>query len=82
MTVVATHTISLWRTRARGAAFATDVEQCPRCHGRLRLIQSITERAVAHAILERLGMPVDPPTAARARDPTDDDLRDDCECDG
>ena len=60
--------------------FATDVEQCLKCHGRLRLVQSITEPAVAHAILERLGMPIDVPTAARARDPTDDDdVRDDCD---
>jgi len=59
--------------------FATDVEQCPKCHGRLRLIQSIAEPAVAHAILERLGIPTDAPTAARARDPTDDDVRDDCD---
>ena len=57
--------------------FATDVEQCPRCHGRLRLIQNITEPAVAHAILERLGTPIVAPTAAR--DPTDDDVRDDCD---
>ena len=57
--------------------FATDVEQCPKCHGRLRLIQNITEPAVATAILDRLGIPHETPTAARARDPTDDDARND-----
>jgi hypothetical protein len=57
--------------------FATDVEQCPKCLGRLRVIQTITEPAVAHAILDRLGMPSDAPIAARARDPTDDEMRDD-----
>ena len=57
---------------------ATDIEQCPKCHGRLRVIQSITEPAVAHAILDRLGVPTEVPTAERARDPTDDEARADC----
>jgi hypothetical protein len=57
--------------------FAKDIEQCPKCHGRLRLIQSITEPAVATAILDRLGILHETPTAARARDPTDDDARND-----
>ena len=48
-----------------------------RCHGRLRVIQRIAEPAVAHAILDRLGVPTTAPTAARARDPTDDKVRDD-----
>jgi hypothetical protein len=53
--------------------FSIDVEQCPECHGRLRLIQTVTEPAVAHAILERLGMPTEQPVTARARDPTGED---------
>jgi len=51
--------------------FALDVQQCPKCAGRLRLIQNITQPAVARAILERLGMPTEAPTTAPARDPTD-----------
>jgi hypothetical protein len=54
--------------------FALDVQQCPKCAGRLRLIQNITQPAVAQAILERLGMPTEAPTAARARDPTEADV--------
>ena len=50
--------------------FETDVQQCPKCHGRLRLISTITELNVAHAIVDRLGMPTGTPTVARARDPT------------
>ena len=57
--------------------FGQDVEQCPKCHGRLRLIQSITEPAVATAILDRLGISHETPLVARARDPTDDEARDD-----
>jgi hypothetical protein len=48
-----------------------DVQKCPKCHGRLRVIQTVTEPAVANAILERLGLPTEAPKVARARDPTD-----------
>jgi hypothetical protein len=51
--------------------FAVDVMVCAKCHGRLRVIQTITEPSVASAILERLGLPTDAPRTARARDPTD-----------
>jgi hypothetical protein len=34
-------------------------------------MENITEPAVARVILERLGMPTDPPVTARARDPTE-----------
>jgi len=54
-------------------SFDVDIEQCSRCGGRIRLIQSVTEPTVARAILERLGLPTEAPSAARARDPTDDD---------
>ena len=59
--------------------FAVDVMACAKCHGRLRVIQTVTERPVATAILERLGLPTDAPIAARARDPTegDEDVCDD-----
>lgn len=57
--------------------FAEDVEQCPTCHGRLRLLASITEPKATIAILARLGLSYETPPLATARDPTDDEARDD-----
>jgi hypothetical protein len=51
--------------------FAVDVQQCPKCHGRLRLIAAIVDPPAARAILESLGLPTSAPATARARDPTD-----------
>ena len=51
--------------------------ECPKCHGRLRLIQSITEPTAATAILDRLGLSHETLLVARARDPTDDEARGD-----
>jgi hypothetical protein len=51
--------------------FALDVQECPKCHGRLRLIAAIVDPPVARAILTSLGMPTSAPMTARARDPTD-----------
>jgi hypothetical protein len=51
--------------------FAVDVQQCPKCHGRLRLIAAIGDPSVARSILACLGMPTMPPVPVRARDPTD-----------
>jgi hypothetical protein len=51
--------------------FAVDVQECPKCHGRLRLVAAIVDPSVARAILSNLGMPTSAPAAARARDPTD-----------
>ena len=52
--------------------FDVDVLQCPRCHGRLRVLAVITERDPVRQILGHLGLPTDVPPVARARDPTDD----------
>jgi len=60
-----------WATLLR-RSFSVDVLECPKCHGRLRMIAVITEREPARRILEHLGLPTDPPTLARARDPTDE----------
>jgi hypothetical protein len=49
-----------------------DVLQCPKCHGRLRVLAVITEREPVRRILAHLGVPTDAPPVARARDPTDD----------
>ena len=60
-----------WATLLR-RSFSVDVLECPKCHGRLRMIAVITEREPARRILAHLGLPTDPPSVARARDPTDD----------
>ena len=45
--------------------FAVDVLECPRCHGRLRVIAAIHPPAATRAILEHLGLPSRAPPAAR-----------------
>jgi len=60
-----------WATLLR-RSFSVDVLECPKCKGRLRMIAVITEREPARRILAHLGLPTDPPSVARARDPTDD----------
>jgi hypothetical protein len=60
-----------WATLLR-RSFSVDVLECPKCHGRLRMIAVITEREPARRILARLGLPTDSPPLARARDPTDE----------
>ena len=54
--------------------FDVDVLVCPTCSGRLRVLGAVTDAAEARELLERLGLPADAPTTARARDPTADDL--------
>jgi hypothetical protein len=53
-------------------SFDVDVMQCPRCQGRLRVLAVITEREPVGRILAHLGVAIDLPPLARARDPTDD----------
>ena len=53
--------------------FDVDVLVCPSCSGRLRVLGAVTDAAEARERLERLGLPADAPTTARARDPTADD---------
>jgi hypothetical protein len=60
-----------WATLLR-RSFSVDVMECPKCHGRLRVVAVITEREPVRRILAHLGMPTDAPPVARARDPTDD----------
>ncbi len=51
--------------------FDTDVLQCPRCEGRLRVLSVITNEPTVARILPALGLATDAPIIARARDPTD-----------
>jgi hypothetical protein len=48
-----------------------DVQQCPKCNGRLRDIGAVLDPVTAHAILVRRALPTAAPTLARARDPTE-----------
>jgi hypothetical protein len=51
--------------------FAVDVQQCPKCHGRVRVVGAVLDPVAAHAILVRLALPSAAPSLARARDPTE-----------
>jgi hypothetical protein len=53
-------------------SFAADVLECPKCHGRLRVLAVITEPEPVRRILAHLGQETDTPPLARARDPTDE----------
>ncbi len=60
------------RSRMRWAAllqrvFAIDALRCPRCGSTLRLLAAIEDSAVAHAILECVGLPPRAPPIAAAR---------------
>ena len=53
-------------------SFEVDVLECPKCHGRLRVLAVITEREPVQRILAHLGVPTEAPPLARARDPADE----------
>jgi hypothetical protein len=60
-----------WPTLLR-RTFDVDVLQCPKCHGRLRVLAVLTEQEPVRQILAHLRLPTEAPPVARARDPTDD----------
>jgi hypothetical protein len=49
--------------------FAIDVETCPGCQGRVRIIAAIEDPRVIKKILEHLGLPTSPPRIHPARGP-------------
>jgi hypothetical protein len=49
--------------------FGLDVETCPRCGGRMRLLALVTEPKNVERFLRHLGEPTEPPPRAPARDP-------------
>src|SRR5208282_1956534 len=55
-----------WATLLR-RSFSVDVLECPKCHGRLRVVAVVTEREPVQRILAHLGLPTEPPPVARAR---------------
>jgi len=58
-----------WATLLR-RSHDIDVLDCPRCHGRLRLLAVIRDEAQARRFLAHLGKPAEPLSLAPARDPT------------
>jgi hypothetical protein len=60
-----------WATLLR-RSLSVDVLECPKCHGRLRLLAVIAEPEPVQRILAHLGLPTEPPPLARARDPSED----------
>jgi hypothetical protein len=49
--------------------FGLDVETCPRCGARMRLLALVTEPKNVERFLSHLGEPTEPPPRAPARDP-------------
>ena len=60
-----------WATLLR-RSMNIDALDCPRCHGRLRALDVVTDEDDARRILQAAGLPTEPPPRARARDPTDE----------
>ncbi len=54
--------------------FAIDVLDCPRCHGRLRILSTIHPPRTTRAILECLDLPARAPPADAARPEDDRDI--------
>lgn len=50
-----------------GRTLSLDVLACPDCGGRLRFVATIEDRPVIEKILRHLGLPIDPPAPAPAR---------------
>ena len=46
-----------------------DILDCPRCHGRLKLLAAISDPPSVKKILEQLKLPSEPPCPAPARAP-------------
>lgn len=51
-----------------------DVQTCPRCGGRMRLVQLVKDKPVIDKILSHLNLPTDPPPVASARPPPQTEL--------
>jgi len=59
------------RTSREPPSVAPPIQECTKCHGRLRVIGTVLDPVAAHAILVRLALPTRAPSLARARDPTE-----------
>jgi hypothetical protein len=58
-------------------SFDVDALECPKCHGRIRVLAVITECPQITRVLEHLGLPTEAMPLARARDPTEDEYAED-----
>ena len=55
--------------------WGADVQACPRCKGRLKIVATVTNPTAVKAILECLGLPGRPPPLAPAREREQAELR-------
>jgi hypothetical protein len=53
--------------------FLVDALECPRCHGRMRVVAAVTEPGAIERILRHLGEHSTPPSIADPRAPPSDD---------
>jgi len=60
-----------WATLLR-RSMDIDALACPRCHGRLRALDVVTDADEAQRILQAAGLPTAPPPRAQARHPPDE----------
>jgi hypothetical protein len=68
--VMTSHRVD-WATLLR-RSHDLDVLECPRCHGRLRPMAVVRDKAQARRFLAHLTLPHEPRALAPARDPTPD----------
>jgi hypothetical protein len=54
--------------------FLVDVLDCPRCHGRMRVIAAVMQAEATEKILRHLGLPAEPPRILPPRAPPQADL--------
>ena len=54
--------------------FDVDPLDCPKCHGRMRVVAAIMKSDVVAAILESPGLDTEPPTICPARAPPEHEL--------
>jgi len=54
--------------------FQIDMEKCPHCGGKMRIVAAITEPDSARRYLEGVGLPAEVPTLAPARAPPQEEL--------
>jgi hypothetical protein len=62
-----------WATLLR-RVFLVDALDCPRCHGRMRIVAAVMEATVVECILRHLGHEPRAPTLAPSRAPPERDL--------
>jgi len=54
--------------------FLVDALDCPKCHGRMRILAVIMKAEVVQRLLGNLGLPTEPPRISPPRAPPQGDL--------